>query len=244
RARHRDERPLRGLELRDGRRRIDVDLPLPEEIACESTLPAPRDQPVRPADEREPVRPRVRGRQPVREDVAAEADRPGSRLVHAGEDLDQRALAGAVLSQKRDHLAPTDAEVDPAQRVRRAEAAFQSLDDENVLLGRSRRRTVGSGCRYFLTPQSFNHAAWKSYELAMPGPLVDLAFDLSTSRNGIVYFSCGLWFSARRIASIANQPYSLLSGPISTKCAPLRICGRKKWPSVPRPVMSVRLVAC
>ena len=167
--------------------------------------------------EREPVRPRVGRRQSVREHVGAEADRPRRRQVHASEDLDQRALAGTVLAEERDDLTAADAEVDAAEGMRRAEPAFQPLDDENVLGGRSRRRTCGSGRRYFLRPQSFSHAAWKSYEFAIPGPVVDFAFVRSMSRNGIAYLTCGLWLNARRIESIANQPYSVVSGPISTK---------------------------
>ena len=45
------------------------------------------------------------------EDLAA------GRLDHAGKDLDQRRLAGAVVADQADHLAAVDAEVDPAQRI-------------------------------------------------------------------------------------------------------------------------------
>src|SRR5918995_1215114 len=43
------------------------------------------------------------------------------RLVVAGEDLDQRGLAGAVVAEQADDLVPSDVEVDVVERADAAE---------------------------------------------------------------------------------------------------------------------------
>ena len=50
-------------------------------------------------------------------DLAVQADGAGVGLVDAGDDLDQRRLAGAVLAEQRMHLAGADVEADPVQRA-------------------------------------------------------------------------------------------------------------------------------
>ena len=124
--------------------------------------------------EREAVRFRLERADPVREDVSAEPDRPGGRMVDAGKDLDQRALSRAVLAQQSQHLTASNGKVDAAKGPGAAEATREPFDGENVLVGRSRRLGFGTGRDYF-TPQSFNHADLKSYEFAIAGPLVDLS---------------------------------------------------------------------
>jgi len=106
-----------------------VDLPPPKEVERELRLTAPRDEAVAVpkarhvrdvlrdgqaleqaellVHERQAVRTRLRRRDAVRKDVVAEPDRARRRLVHPCEDLDQRALAGAVLAEQRDDLAGT-----------------------------------------------------------------------------------------------------------------------------------------
>ena len=49
--------------------------------------------------------------------LAVQADGAGVGLVEAGDDLDQRRLAGAVLAEQRMHLAGADVEADPVQRA-------------------------------------------------------------------------------------------------------------------------------
>ena len=56
------------------------------------------------------------GRAGQRHRLAAEVDRAGGRLVHAGEHLDQRRLAGAVVADQGDDLAGMDVEIDVGQR--------------------------------------------------------------------------------------------------------------------------------
>ena len=51
----------------------------------------------------------------VLDDAAIERDRAGVGLQHAGDEIDQRALAGAVLADEAVDLARQDLEVDVAQ---------------------------------------------------------------------------------------------------------------------------------
>ena len=60
--------------------------------------------------------------------AAVEADLAGIGGVDAGEDLDQRRLAGAVLAEQRMHLAAPDVEVDVVERQRAGEALGQAAD--------------------------------------------------------------------------------------------------------------------
>ena len=53
--------------------------------------------------------------------LAVDADRPGVGAQHAGEDLDERRLAGAVGAEQGVDLAGRDREVDGAQGDDRAE---------------------------------------------------------------------------------------------------------------------------
>jgi hypothetical protein len=49
--------------------------------------------------------------------VAVDADGAFVGAVHAGDDLDQRRFAGAVLAQERMHLAGPDIEAHAAERL-------------------------------------------------------------------------------------------------------------------------------
>ena len=52
---------------------------------------------------------------------AVEQDLTGVRPVDAGDDLDQRRLAGSVVAEQADHLTGSQLEVDVAQDVHAAE---------------------------------------------------------------------------------------------------------------------------
>ena len=54
--------------------------------------------------------------------LAVDRDRPGVGGLRAGERLDQRRLAGAVVADERDDLAGVDLEVDVLERRHAAEA--------------------------------------------------------------------------------------------------------------------------
>ena len=54
-------------------------------------------------------------------------------LVEAAEDLDERALAGAVVADEPEHLAPAQDEVDAAEHDERAEALRHAADLEHGL---------------------------------------------------------------------------------------------------------------
>ena len=54
--------------------------------------------------------------EPIRSCLAVDVDRPAVAADHAGEDLDERALAGAVRAEQRVHLARLDDEVGRPQR--------------------------------------------------------------------------------------------------------------------------------
>ena len=60
-----------------------------------------------------------------------DADRARVRPVDAGDDLDQRRLAGAVLAQQRMDLAGTDVEADVVQRPHAGERLAQALDRQH-----------------------------------------------------------------------------------------------------------------
>jgi len=56
-----------------------------------------------------------------------DADGAVVRLDHAGKDVHQRGLAGAVLAQERVHLAGLEIEIDAAQGVHAAEALLDAV---------------------------------------------------------------------------------------------------------------------
>ena len=64
--------------------------------------------------------------------LAEEHDRPGRRLVDAGEHVEERRLAGAVRPDQRDHLAARHGEVDVVHRDEAAELLAHVLRDEEV----------------------------------------------------------------------------------------------------------------
>ena len=60
---------------------------------------------------------RERAGAPAGDRLAADEDLAAGRLDHAGEDLDQRRLAGAVVADQPDDLAAVDVQADAAERV-------------------------------------------------------------------------------------------------------------------------------
>ena len=70
---------------------------------------------------------------------AAQADDTGIAREHAGDDLDQRRFAGAVLAEQRMDLAGAKREVDLLQRAHRTEAL---ADPAHLQQGRSRIKAV------------------------------------------------------------------------------------------------------
>ena len=64
--------------------------------------------------------------------------RPALAVDAAGDDLDQRGFAGAVVAEERHHLAALDVEADAAQRLDRPEMLGNAFEPEQ-------RR--GAGCR-------------------------------------------------------------------------------------------------
>ena len=70
---------------------------------------------------------------------AVDPDRAGGRAGDAAQDLDQGRLAGAVLADQAQHLAPVQGEVDPAQRHH----AGVGLGDPAELEERFRHRSAG-----------------------------------------------------------------------------------------------------
>ena len=74
--------------------------------------------------------------------------RPSKRMVpelgwmHAGEDLDQRRLAGAVVADEGDDLAGMDVEVDVGERRYGAEVLGHALQAEDRLVSRRSRSWV------------------------------------------------------------------------------------------------------
>ena len=57
--------------------------------------------------------------------------RPASGSVHAGEDLDERGLAGAVLADEAVHLAPEQLDVAVVERMDGAEALLRVLQGDD-----------------------------------------------------------------------------------------------------------------
>ena len=70
---------------------------------------------------------RRRGKMPL---GAVEDDAPGACRHAAGDDLDQRRFAGAVVAEQRHDLAATDVEADAAQRLDRAEMLGDRVEPE------------------------------------------------------------------------------------------------------------------
>ena len=70
-------------------------------------------------DDRDAAIARVGGRSEG-DGIAVEHDFAGCRLDHAGENLHQRRLAGAILSEQRGDLAAMDVEIDALERVNAA----------------------------------------------------------------------------------------------------------------------------
>jgi len=66
----------------------------------------------------------------------AEADGPGIRARQPGEQVDDRALAGAVGVEKTEQLAALHAEGDPRDCVNRIETFGQICNDNGVGSGR------------------------------------------------------------------------------------------------------------
>ena len=55
--------------------------------------------------------------------------------MHAGQYLDERRFAGAVVADERDHLAGMDIEIDPGQRGNRSEMLRDAAQAEHKLAG-------------------------------------------------------------------------------------------------------------
>ena len=73
---------------------------------------------------------------------------PSSGAMHAGEDVHQRRLAGAVLAEERVDLAGLQVEVDAAQRLDAAEALLDAAHlEERLSHGPGTRTTRGGGRR-------------------------------------------------------------------------------------------------
>ena len=86
--------------------------PLEQDVLCHGEL---RDQVVLLVDDADPRLQRV-ARGPKTNGRPVDRDAAGVRLVNAGEDLDQRALAGAVLADQGLDLSAAQAERDVVQR--------------------------------------------------------------------------------------------------------------------------------
>ena len=78
------------------------------------------------------------GRERQPDGLAVDEQLAGVGLVEAGEDLDQRRLAGAVLPEEAVDLPGEHVEVDTAQRARPAEALRQVPQRETRRLRRGR----------------------------------------------------------------------------------------------------------
>src|SRR5918996_1589761 len=149
RAHDREQRALHRLELADHRGRVDADAVALERLARTPPLAPPGDQPARPrrGDVRDAQvlqdaqlldEPQVlvheahaelaelAGRQRQPHVLAVDQQLALVRLVEAGEHLDQRRLAGAVLPEEAVHLPGEHAQVDAAEGARPAEALRQA----------------------------------------------------------------------------------------------------------------------
>ena len=65
---------------------------------------------------------------------------PGVGPVEAADDFDERGLAGAVVPEQAEHLAPLDVQVHLAQRGQGAEPFGDALDPQRV-------GACAAGCR-------------------------------------------------------------------------------------------------
>ena len=88
--------------------------------------------------------------------LAAPGDVPLVGLVRAGQDLDQRGLAGAVLAEEAVHLAGADVEVDAVEGADTREL----LDDPVHLEQRSGRRHRGA---VVVTRRSTSHTITRTF---------------------------------------------------------------------------------
>ena len=68
--------------------------------------------------------------------LAVQEHAPAVLLLEAGDDLDQRRLARAVVAEQAEHLALAQRQVDVAQRRDRAEALGDVLDAQHLLAPR------------------------------------------------------------------------------------------------------------
>ena len=68
-----------------------------------------------------------------RDRLAAERHGAGARLMHAGQDLDERRFARAVVADERDDLAGMNVEIDVGQRRDRAEMLGDAAQAEHQL---------------------------------------------------------------------------------------------------------------
>jgi hypothetical protein len=90
----------------------------------------------------------------LRHRLAADENFARGRLQHAGEDLDERGLAGAIVADQPEHLALVDVEIDPSERVNASEgfgdvAEFDQPLGHDVsppLRSRRPRRAGGALC--------------------------------------------------------------------------------------------------
>jgi len=98
-----------------------------------------------------PERARV-GRGVDRDRSAVHLDRAAVEPVHAAEALDQRRLAGPVVSQERQHLAVTDLERDAVERGHGSEPLAGSVEPEGRnILRATRDGKLGDGRHACLT---------------------------------------------------------------------------------------------
>ena len=75
--------------------------------------------------------------------LAVDLDRTGIGLDQAGDDLDQRALAGAVLAEQRHHLAGAELEIDLGEGLDAAVALGQAAHQKARSLDRAFRIHAG-----------------------------------------------------------------------------------------------------
>ena len=85
--------------------------------------------------------PRVVGRGQAKR-LTAQLHRPLVRREGAGDDVDERALAGAIFAEEDVHFAGAQVEIDVAQRLH-AGKAFANTDEPEKLDGLG---SAGSGC--------------------------------------------------------------------------------------------------
>ena len=78
-----------------------------------------------------------RRRRPLSDVGAAKADLAGVERVDAGQNLDQRRLAGAVLAEQRKNLAGPEGHADVRERFRAAEALEDAADLQQLARVRS-----------------------------------------------------------------------------------------------------------